>query len=88
MDAGTGTQVDDVISRSDRFFIVLDHQHRVAEIAQVQERVEQAPVIALVQSDGRLVEDVHDADQPRADLAGKADALGFAARQGFGTAVQ
>src|SRR5882724_10918872 len=43
---------------------VFDHDDRVAEIAQVDERVEQTLVVALVQSDRRLIENVHDADQP------------------------
>ena len=49
---------------------------------------EQPLVVALVQSDRRLVEDVHDAHQARADLARQTDALGLAARQGLGAAVQ
>ena len=49
---------------------------------------EQALVVALVQADRGLVEDVHDADQPGADLAGEPDALRFAARQGLGAAIE
>jgi hypothetical protein len=41
-----------------------------------------------VQADGRLVEDVHHAHQAGADLAGQADALGLAAGEGVGAAVQ
>jgi hypothetical protein len=55
---------------ADRLLVVLDHDHGVAEVAQVQQRVQQPLVVALVQADGRLVEDVHHADQPGADLAG------------------
>ena len=36
---------------------------------------EQAPVVALVQADRGLIQDVHDAGEPGADLAGEADAL-------------
>jgi hypothetical protein len=67
---------------------VLDHDHRVAEVAQVLEGAEQAVVVALVQADGRFVEDVHHAHQAGADLAGQADALGLAAGQGVGAAVE
>ena len=42
---------------------------------------EQAPVVALVQPDRRLVEDIEHAGQPRADLRGQPDALALAARQ-------
>jgi hypothetical protein len=41
-------------------------------------------VVALVQADRGLVEHVHHAGQAGADLAGQADALRLAARQGVG----
>ena len=63
---------------------MLDHDHRVAEVAQLLQGLQQAGVVALVQADGGFVQHVHDAGQARADLAGQADALaspprGFAA---------
>ncbi len=61
---------------------------RVAEVAQARERAEQPLVVALVQADRGLVEDVHDADEARADLAGEADALRLAAREGLGAAIE
>ncbi len=33
VNAGAGTEVDDVIRRFDRLLVVLDHDHRVAELA-------------------------------------------------------
>ena len=39
-------------------------------------------VVPLVEADGRLVQHVEDPDQAAADLAGQADPLGLAARQG------
>ena len=54
---------------------------RVAEVAQARQRVEQARVVALVQADRRLVEDVEHADQRAADLGRQPDALRLAARQ-------
>ena len=86
--AGAGADVDDVVGRADRVLVVLDHDHRVAEIAQAIERAEQALVVALVQADRRLVEHVHDADEAGADLAGEADALRFAAGQRIGAAIE
>ena len=86
--AGAGPEVDDVVGLADRLLVVLDDDHRVAEVAQAMQRVEQALVVALVQADRGLVEDVHDADQARADLAREPDALGFAAGQRFGAAVE
>src|SRR5256885_3651114 len=40
------------------FLVVLDHHHGVAFRLELVERVEQAPVVARVQADGRLVEHV------------------------------
>ena len=73
--AGPGTDVDDVVGGPDRVLVVLDHDQRVAEVAQPDERVDQAPVVALVQTDRRLVEDVEHADQTRADLRREPDPL-------------
>src|SRR2546427_11869792 len=69
-------------------FAVLDYDDGVAEVAQVFERGEEASVVALVQADRGLVEHVHDAGEPRADLAGEPDALGLAARQRVRAAVE
>jgi hypothetical protein len=54
--AGAGTEVDDEIGAPDRRLVVLDDQHRVAEVAQLLEGVEQHGVVARVKADGRLVE--------------------------------
>ena len=67
---------------------MLDDQYGVAQIAELQKRVEKPPVITLMQADRGLIENVHDADQSGADLAGEADALGFAAGQRLRAAVQ
>ncbi len=86
--AGAGAEVDDVVGAADRVLVVLDDDHRVAEVAQPHQRVEQALVVALVQADRRLVEDVHDADEAGADLAREADALRLAARERLGAAIE
>ena len=88
VDARAGTEIHDVIRLADRVLVVLDHQHRVAEVAQARQRVEQALVVALVQADRWLVEDVHHAHEPRADLAREPDALRFAAGERLGAAIE
>ena len=60
---GAGTEVDDVVGAADGFFVMLDHEHGVAEIAQRFQRLQQALVVAMMQADGRLVEDVEDTAQ-------------------------
>ena len=77
--AGPGTHVDDVVGRAHRLFVVLDDDHGVAEVAQAQQGVDEAAVVALVQADAGLVEDVEHADEGRADLRRQADALRLAA---------
>ena len=62
--------------------------HRVADVAQVLERLEQLAVVALVQPDRRLVEHVDDAGQLGADLAREPDALALAARERGRRAVE
>ena len=46
------------------------------------QRLDQPPVVPLVQADARLVEHVEHADQAGADLGGQPDPLGLAAGQG------
>ena len=58
---------------------MLDDDERVAEIAQAFQGGEQLVVVALVQADGRLVEDIEHAHQARADLRRETDALRLAA---------
>ena len=70
------------------FRIVLDHHHRVAQVAQAEQRLEQAPIVPLMETDRRLVEDVEDADQAGADLRGEPDALPFPTRQRGGRPIQ
>ena len=52
-----------------------------------RQRADQASVVALVQADARLVEDVEHAHQARADLRRQADALRLAAGERVGGAV-
>ena len=77
--AGARPHVDDVVGGAHRLLVVLDDDHGVAEVAQAEQRVDEAPVVALVQADRGLVEDVEHADERRADLRGQADALRLAA---------
>ena len=68
--------------------VVLDHHHRVALLAERAQGVEQHRVVAGVQPDGRLVEDVAHAAQVRAELRGEPDALRLATREGGRGAVE
>ncbi len=81
MNAGAGTDVDDVIRQPDRVFVVLHHDHGVAEIAQPLQRVEQPRIVALVQADGGFIQHIEHAGEAGADLRRQADALAFATGQ-------
>ncbi len=67
---------------------MLDHQHRVAQIAHAFQCADQAGIIPRMQADGGLIKHVQDAHQARADLGGQADSLGFAAGKGAGRAIK
>ena len=86
--AGAGTQVDDPIGGEDGLAVVLDHQHGIAQVAQTLQGVQQAGIIARVQTDGWLVQHIQHAHQARADLGRQADALRFAAGEAGRRALQ
>ena len=86
--AGAGAKVENVIGVADGLFVVLDDQHGVAQVAQPFQGLNQAVVVALVQADGGLVENIEHAAQPGADLRGQADALALAAGERGRVAVQ
>jgi hypothetical protein len=69
-------------------FVVFDDDDGVAKVAEALQRGEQAVVVAGMQADRGFVEDVEDADEPAADLAGQADPLRFAAGEGRGGAIE
>ena len=88
MYAGTRPHIDDEIRRPDGVFIVFHNDDGIADIAQVLESGDQTVVVALVQSDGWLIQHIHDAGQTTTNLGSQPDALGFTAGQGFRTPIQ
>ena len=79
MHAGAEPDIDDVIGGADGVLVMLDHDHGVAEVAQPFQRFQKPRVVALMQSDRRLVEHVKHAREAGADLRSQPDALAFAA---------
>ena len=82
MHARADAEIDQVIGAADRVFVVLHHDHGVADIAQMPQSFWQPGVIALVQPNGRFVQNVKDARQPRSNLRCQPNSLAFSARQG------
>jgi hypothetical protein len=68
VDSGTGAHLHDVVGRADRVLVMLDDDHRVADVAQPFERRDHLYVVLWVQADARFVEDVKHSHQPRPDL--------------------
>ena len=79
--AGARPQVQDPVGGADRLLVVLDDDDRVAQVAHREERVDQLAVVALVETDRRLVQDVEHSHQLRADLGREADPLRLAPRE-------
>ena len=86
--ARPGPHVDQPVGRAHHLLVVLDDEHGVPEVAQTVERGDQLLVVALVEADGRLVEDVEHADELRADLRREPEPLRLAARERRGSAVE
>ena len=72
----------------DGLLVVLHHDHCVPLLLEAPQGIEQHPVVAGVQADGGLVEDVAHAAQVGAERGGEADALRLAAAQGRCGAVE
>src|ERR671932_2018977 len=69
------THVHDVVSRTDRLFVMLDDYEGIAQIPQLRQRRQEPSVVPLMQPDGGLVEDVQNTHQAAPDLGGEPDAL-------------
>lgn len=77
-----GTYVHDVVGGADHLFLVLDDDHRVAQIAQLPEHLDKPVRVARMQADRGFVEDVERAGEVAAQRGREVDALALAARQG------
>jgi len=80
--------VDDVVGLHDRGLVVLDHHEGVPEVAQPDQGVDQPLVVALMQADRWLVQDVEDADEAAPDLGRETDPLRLAAGERAGRPAQ
>ena len=76
--AGAGPEVHHVRGAAYRLLVVLDHDQGVAFRLELGQRIEQDAVVAWMQPDGGLIEDVGNATQVGTELRGEPDALRFA----------
>ena len=88
MHAGSRPEINHVIGLENGLLIVLDHNNGIADIAQPLECAQQTLIVALMQTDRRLIQDIHNARQARSNLAGQSDPLRFTAGQGFRASVE
>ena len=88
VEAGARPHVDEPVGAPHHLLVVLDDDDGVADVAQPLERLDEARVVALVEADRRLVEDVEDADELRADLRREPEPLRLAARERRRRAVE
>ena len=79
--AGARPEVDQVVGGAHHGLVVLDDEHRVAEVAQSLQRGDEPLVVRRMQPDRRLVAHVEHAHQAGADLRREADALPLAAAE-------
>src|SRR6266852_1763228 len=84
MSSSVRADVDHVVRRADGFLVVFDDDQRVADIAQREKGIDQLAIVALVEPDGRLIQDVEDPHQLRSDLGGHPDPLRLTPRQRVG----
>ena len=81
-------QIEQMIGRAQHIRIVLHHQDRVAQVAQLFQNVNQPRRVARVQPDRRLVQHVERAHQPRAQRSGQLNPLRLAAGERRSQPVQ
>ena len=82
VDSRAGADVDYPVGGAHGVLVVLDYYQRVSEVAQTSQRCYQLIVVALVKSDGRLVQDIKHAGKGASYLRCKAYALALAAGEG------
>ena len=68
MHARPRPHVHDMVRRANHVLIMLDNQHGVANVRKMPQRRDEPVVVALVQPDGRLVQHIARADEPRPNL--------------------
>ena len=72
---GSRTDIHDVIRRQHGILVMLYHDQRIAEIAQMLQSGKQLVVVPLVEPDAGLIQDICHSDQSGTDLGRKPDPL-------------
>ena len=78
---GARTHINNVISCANGIFIVLNHKHGITAVPKLLERLNEAVIISLMQTNGRFVQNVKDAHEAGTNLSCQANTLGFSTRK-------
>ena len=82
VDTGTGTNVYHIVCRPHGVLVMFHHDQGVAQVPQVTQGAQQLFIVPLVQTNGRLIQNIQHTHQAGADLGSQTNALAFAAGQG------
>ena len=80
-DSSQRPYIDDPVGIPDHILVVFDDNHRITRIAQGLQTADQLNVVALMQPDAGLIQDIEYVDQFRTDLRSQPDPLTLTARQ-------
>ena len=75
------SELDEVVSASERFFVMLDEDEGVSKVAEMKKEVEESRVIGGVKTDAGFIEYVEDSGEAAADLGGESGTAGFSSRK-------
>ena len=76
----TRSNIHYVIRRQDEIGLVFHHHHRIAQIPQFVQQLNQAEAIPLMQTNAGFVQDIQGADQAAPQGGGQFDSLRLPAR--------
>ena len=67
---------------------MLYHHHGVAQFLQLSQHLDQSGGVTAVESDARLIQDIHASHQRRPQVGGQVDALAFTSGKGIRESVE
>ena len=82
--SGIRTDVYQIVGSPHDLLVVFYHYHGVAQFLQLSQYLDQSVGVTAVQTDARLVQDIHAAHQRGPQVGGQVDALAFTSRKGVG----
>ena len=86
--SGIRTDVYQIVGSPHDLLVVLHHYHGVAQFLQLSQHLDQSVGVTAVQTDARLIQDIHAAHQRGSQVGGQVDALAFTSRKGVGQSVE